>query len=132
MTIYQFLEQLYTKHIDKKVEKYYQVYYFDMGENHTSHNNEGDAFKHTYLSAELALYLGQYIAQKIGYKHEMDNSLNNPEEMAMDLFNNEIGRQIALEIKKENFFWFLKGNIDDIIAEKVMDEMRNNVLITKP
>ena len=76
-------------------------------------------------------FLGQYIAQKIGFKHEMDNSLNNPEEIAMDLFNNEVGRQIAIEIKKENIFWIF-NNYDNIIADKVMQRMKLGLLITKP
>ena len=122
---------LYVKHLNKQVEKYWNIYHFDMEPGHQSYNNEGDAFKHTYMSAELALFLGQKIAKYIGDKHE-DRPDNPPGEKKMDLHNNAIGRLIASGMKAQNFFWFLKWPIDDKIADKVMQNMNAGLLITKP
>lgn len=130
--IYKFFEKEYVKHLDKQVEKYWNIYHFDMEPNHQSYNNEGDAFKHCYMSCEFALWFGQLIAKKIGDKREKDNPYNTEAEMRMDLHNNSIGREIAKDIKKKYVFWFLRIDVDDIIAERVMDKMRNGYLITKP
>ena len=49
--------EIFTQYINSKVEKYYNIYHFDMtykGE-HRSYNNEADAFKHTFMQAFLAL-----------------------------------------------------------------------------
>ena len=129
--IYKYFEKEYVKHLDKQVEKYWNIYHFDMEPNHQSHNNEGDAFKHAYMSCEFALFFGQFIAKKIGDKREADNPYNTPEETRMDLHNNSVGREIAKEIKKENIFW-LFNNYDNIIADKVMQKMKLGLLITKP
>ena len=120
-----FIKKAYVKHLNAQVEKYWNIYHFDMSPNHTSHNNEADAFKHCYWSAEMTLFLGQTIANKIGVWWEDRNEQNTPEERAMDLHNNEVGREIGKQIK----LWF---GYDDKIAEKVMEAMREGRLITKP
>lgn len=48
-----FITEKYTKHLNAVVEHYWNIYHFDMTPNHTSYNNEADAFKHTYMQAEL-------------------------------------------------------------------------------
>ena len=53
----------------------------------------------------------------------------------MDLWNNQQGRRIADQIKKEygsNFYKLPESKQDDIIAEKVMQKMRKGELITNP
>ena len=109
------------------VEHYWNIYHFDMSLNHTSHNNEGDAFKHCYFQAELTLFLGETIAKFIGDKHE-DKPDNPPKEKEMDLHNNAVGREIGKSIKKP--FWFCT-EWQNKIAKKIMQKMRNNELITK-
>lgn len=120
---------LYIKHLNAVVEHYWNVYHFDMTPNHTSHNNEGDAFKHCYFQAELTLFLGRWIANLIGIKHE-DKPNNPPKEKAMDLHNNTVGQQIGQKIKKENRFW-LFTNYHDNIAKKIINAMNDGLLITK-
>ena len=125
--IFKLFKKSYTNHLDKKVEKYYKIYNFSMEPNHTSHNNEADAFKHTYMSAELTIFLGVDFANKIGLLQEETNSRNVDAERAMDLFNNEVGRKIGLRLKSNPKILI---NTDDKIAEEVMKAMRNNELIT--
>ena len=132
MDIFNFIKNLYVKHLDAIVEFYWQSWHFDMGKEHRSYNNEGAAFKHAYMSAELALFLGQRISKWIGYIHEITNPLNSPGEMLMDLHNNEIGRTIALEIKQSHFLWFVCGDLKGIIASKVMNRLAAGYLIVSP
>ena len=125
-----FIEKIYTKHLNNQVEKYWKKYKFDMSPNHVSHNNEGDAFKHCFMSAELYLLLGYNLAKKIGDEHE--NWEGNPEsEKIMDLHNNTIGYLIASGYRIDEPFWFLK-KWQDAIAERIMKAMKNGSLITKP
>ena len=72
--INKYFEKEYVKHLDKQVEKYWNIYHFNMEPNHQSYNNEGDAFKHAYMSCEFALFFGQIIAKKIGDKREADKA----------------------------------------------------------
>ena len=129
MKITKTIKALYIEHLDKQVEKYWNIYHFNMEPNHVSHNNEGDAFKHCYMSAELTLLLGYSLAKKLTDKHE--NWEGNPEnEKLMDLHNNEVGLRIGKKVRKGIMWPFKKW--DDIIAEKVMECMEKNYLITKP
>ena len=53
----------------------------------------------------------------------------------MDLWNNQQGRRIADQIKKEygqEFYKLPESKQDDIIADKVMQKMRKGELITHP
>ena len=106
MCIFKKIKEIYMKHLNNKVEYYWNIYHFDMEPNHTSYNNEGDAFKHCYSQAEFTLFLGAKIAKFIGDKHEENNPYNTPEEKAMDLHNNEQGRIVGKEVKK-NILWLL-------------------------
>ena len=125
--LFKLFKSTYVKHLDKKVEKYYNIYHFSMDPNHTSYNNEADAFKHTYMSAEFTLFLGANISYKIGVLQEDLNPYNTEEERHMDLHNDSVGIEIGKSLKK-SFFWFI--NIDYKIAAKVMDEMNAGNLIT--
>ena len=127
--IFKLFKEAYVKHLDEKVEKYYNIYHFSMDPNHTSYNNEGDAFKHTYMSAELALWLGADLAYKIGVYQEDSNPYNTEAERHMDLHNDSVGIEIGKKLKR-SMFWLI--DTDDKIAEKVMYEMDNGNLITKP
>lgn len=129
--MFKLIKKAYVKHLNAQVEKYWNIYHFDMNPNHTSYNNEGDAFKHTYWSAEMTLFLGQTIAEKIGIYWEDANEHNTPEERRMDLHNNSVGREIGKGIKKKWLLWMFK-DYDDEIAFWVMGAMRSGKLITKP
>ena len=126
-------ENYYARRLKKKIDRYHEKYGFDTGEKNTTYNNEGDAFKHTFMQADLALrWTGIDIAKKIGNKHENDNTENDPRERNMDLWNNNQGRLIAQEINREHPNWrkLDSAQVDDIIAEKIMQRMNSGNLIT--
>lgn len=125
--LFKLFKKSYEKHLNSKVEKYYNIYHFSMEPNHTSHNNEADAFKHAYMSAELTLLLCSSLAEEIGILQEDSNPYNTQEEKEMDLHNNKIGICIGEKLKKSLKILF---NTDDKIAEKVMEAMKNGELIT--
>ena len=63
-------------------------------------NNEADAFKHAFLSWYLSYYHGDDEAKRLGDMHE-DETPNAPwYERNMDLWNNQIGREVAYEMKE--------------------------------
>ena len=125
--LFKLFKKSYEKHLNEKVEKYYNIYHFSMEPNHTSYNNEADAFKHTYLSAELTILFGAYIAEKIGIMQEDTNPYNTDAERKMDLHNDSVGIKIGKELRKGMFHLI---NMDDTIAEEVMKAMNNGELIT--
>lgn len=122
----------YQSHLDKVVEHYHNIYHFNMEPNGIAYNNEGDAFKHCYFQAELSLWLSPVIAELIGNAHE--NRPNNPPgEKAMDLHNNAMGRQIAMDVMNTPGMWFKPWSYtSDVIAHYIMLYMRAGRLITKP
>ena len=120
----------YVKHLDKQVEKYWNIYHFDMEPGHISHNNEGDAFKHAFMAAELASLLGEKITRKICLLQEDTNPDNHPAERHMDLHNDEWGIKIGTEIAAASDCIADVLKEKDKIAEKVVEEMRKGNLIT--
>ncbi len=131
------LEKYYGQNVVKDVAHYQPEYGFDMGNNNsTTWNNEADAFKHTYMQAQLALLGGRNFAKLLGDSHERqgaDRGQPSGEEN-MDLWNNHQGREIAREIIREYgaMQYPFSQKIKDIIAQKVMEKMQNGELITHP
>ena len=86
-------------------KKYRGEYAFDAtenGKNFSTHNNEADAFKHTYMQAWLTVRGNENIANKLGNMHENDGKDRNQPSGGenIDLWNNNQGREIGLEVKK--------------------------------
>ena len=138
-TKYNFKE--YNNEIYAKTKKYQKIYGFEIGTgSHDAWNNEADAFKHTFMQADLALKSTVGLSKLAGDIHEWQGDKNNhqPEgEKNMDLWNNEVGREISKEIRREyNPIEVIKhinsGKMDDIIADKIMKRMRKGELITHP
>ena len=126
------IKTCYTEHLNEIVIKYSKIYGFDMGpDGRTSYNNEGDAFKHCFMSAEFTLWLCPLISKIIGIEHENSNPKNPEKERKMDLWNNNHGIEIGKKIKKAHLGWLFKINeIYDKIAEDIIKEMKNGELIT--
>ena len=61
-----------------------------------SHNGHQDAFRHTYWNARLTQEFGAEWAEQFTTAHEGVADTPSAEE-AMDLYNNEVGRQIAID-----------------------------------
>ena len=95
--LFKLFKSTYVKYLNKKVEKYWNIYHFDMEPGHISHNNEGDAFKHAFMAADLTTLLGEEIARKICILQEDTNLDNSLAERHMDLHNDEWGIKIGLE-----------------------------------
>ena len=118
---------------------YQKKYNFNIGTgNHATWNNEADAFKHTYMQAQLALWLGQALAKTAGDYHEVQGNLwmgQSRGENNMDLWNNQQGREIAREIVQQYgpvATIPFQQKINNIIAEKVINRMKKGQLITTP
>lgn len=126
----------YNNEIYAKTKKYQKKYGFEIGEGkHDAWNNEADAFKHAFMQADLALKSTSGLSKLAGDYHELEGELKHQPiaEKNMDLWNNEIGRKIAKEIRKEGQHRLIKrSDLDDIIAEKVVQRMRKGELITHP
>ena len=122
--------------------EYQKKYSFELGSRpgHETWNNEADAFKHTFMQAVGAMIFGNVIAYVGGRLHERNGNkyLNqSKQEENMDLWNNYQGRQIAKELRKEYNADSIQKLIENkriykIIAEKVIQKMRNGELITHP
>lgn len=127
----------YNNEIVKKSMKYQKKYNFELNpkQGHEFWNNEADAFKHTFLSADLYFKYGEIGSIFGGIKHEWKTPNNPQGEWNMDSWNNNQGREIAKEIEKEygnNFMKLPQEQRDGIIASKVIVRMRNGELITNP
>ena len=125
--------------MNRITSKYQKIYKFEVNKDkpgHSTWNNEADAFKHTFGSALMAFELGNLGSLAGGIHHEFIQRNNPEDEWNMDSWNNNQGRLIADEIKKEygekNFRNFSKEKQEDIIAQKVMDKMKKGDLITHP
>lgn len=122
----------------KATRKYQQIYNFEISnkKGHEYWNNEADAFKHTFGSALMVFEMGNLGSFAGGVYHELKTNRNPKGEWNMDSWNNNQGREIAKEIKKEygelNFIKLPKEKQEDIIAHKVMVRMKNGDLITSP
>ena len=108
---------------------------FEIGTGeHSTWNNEADAFKHAYMSAILSIRYDEISSVTAGLKHEIENLLdeNKKSETNMDLHNNYEGYKIAREIKKDISKNDLDKNsklIEDIVAKKIVERMRKGKLI---
>ena len=96
----------YSKKIYEKTKKYQKIYGFELGTGeHDTWNNEADAFKHTFGSAEIALNKGgTHISKAVGDFHEWQGRKDMGQsagEENMDKWNNKIGRDIANEIREK-------------------------------
>ena len=81
------------------------------------HNGEADAFRHAYWSYLMAQELGPDFAKRITDAYE--GSTENPEsEELMDLYNNHVARQLALDPKN-------RGRPAD---EVVLEALRSGLL----
>ena len=81
---------------------------------------------------------GSIVSTIGGYYHEIDGLKSNQpyEEANMDLWNNEIGREIGRNMK--NFIMgkrkseYPREKIEDMIADEIVKRMKNGELITNP
>ena len=84
-------------------------------------NNEADAFRHAYWSYRVAQEMGAEVAKRFGDGHEI-SAPNDDSERLKDLYNNHVGRQLALNPK----------NRGRPANEVILEALRNGLLRTKP
>lgn len=131
------IQKSYDNHIVGLTKKYQKKYNFDM-KNSSTHNNQADAFKHAFLSAEGSCFGSNSLSFAGGWSHEISGFIHKQpmSEFFMDSTNNEIGRRIGLEVKKElghvNKLDLIKNREKyyDLIAEKIMKKMKSGELVT--
>lgn len=127
----------YNDEIVKKTWNYQKKFGFETSptSGHEFWNNEADAFKHAFGSADMYFKYGDLGSTLAGIEHE-NKTPNNPQgEWNMDSWNNHQGREIAKEIKKEygkNLSKLTTNERDGIIAAKIIQKMKNGELITNP
>jgi len=135
------LAKKYSAEIYAKTKKYQKIYGFKIGSGkYDTWNNEADAFKHTFGAVDMALKGGMGISKFIGDYHEFDGNRKNGQpayEENMDKWNNAVGRDIAREIRTQYnplqvIYLINTGQMDDIIANRVMKKMKQGELITNP
>lgn len=132
----------FNKEILEKTREAQQKYNFDMGPNNNStHNNEADAVKHALMQAILIYRSGglDIPARFLGNYHELEGDWSKQpiQEKNMDLWNNQIGRGLALEVLKDLKSKHLgkpknQKEFEDEFLKKLYKKLQNGELITKP
>ena len=86
-------ERKFTKEMINDTLKYQKQYGFKLGENNSAHNNEADAFRHTYMQSILAKRFTPYVSSEVSKRHEEKGNRNGQDsrEANMDLWNNQQG-----------------------------------------
>lgn len=126
-------EQIEKSFIEKSF-LYAQKYNLKITPNTFGWNDEGDAFRHAFMQASLALSYGNVLSKLAGDLHELaGNQSQQSVEENMDKWNNRVGRLIAKEIKKEyknKLNKMSEKEVEDIIVKKVIQKMKLGKLIT--
>ena len=134
--IEKFVEDQFKEKMQEKAIEVANKYGLDAGTSGKStYNNEADAFKHAYMQWWLAFRISSAFAKYEGDKHESNLKGNPSDEKNMDLWNNQIGRELAEEMGEKygrdievyDLDWF-----DEIATKKIVEKIRNGELITNP
>ncbi len=129
----------YNQRLVELTLKYQKQYRFELnykkGHEHLTWNCEADAFKHAFGSILIAMEKGVIYSKFAGIMHELDNPHNPIDEKNMDLHNNDVGLNIAKNLKnayKEKWNNLTRQQQEDIIAKKVIEKMNAGELILDP
>jgi len=128
-------EDMFTKQMVAVTSRATKRYGLKLDKDGNAIDCEADAFRHTFMQCFLAYRAGNKIAKYLGDKHEHGKDPNIEPNTNMDLWNNQIGREIAEEIKKENgsdidlIDWDL---FEYLASEKIIEKMKKGELITEP
>lgn len=126
----------YGDKMTKKAYEYVKKYNLDVTKGTMGWNDEADAFRHAFMQASITTNSNEEIANVLGDGNEILGDVvhnQDPKEKNMDLWNNQIGRQVGEEVKKElEGQNYTKQELEDRIAEKIIERMDNGDLITNP
>ena len=130
--LYETLNNEEKEYILKKAMEYQKI--LNIENEGGGWNDTTDGFRHAWGSAYLALKYNDLISNAATSAYEfMEHSYQPQEEKEMDIWNNKIGREIAKELSKEykdidkTFTW---QSIEDLIAVKALEKIKNNELMT--
>ena len=131
----------------KKTHQYQKQYGFEWntGDGPT-HNNESDAFKHAFMQSVLYYRAskkmpigkevsGQTYSKAIGDFHEWETRNGDKTENNMDLWNNEVGREVAKDVIKKlgnSAYTLPEESVENFFAKEITDRMKKGDLITRP
>jgi hypothetical protein len=91
------------------------------GQSETGRNDAADAYRHALWTFRMTRALGPDVAKTVGDAHE--RSVPNPdEELLMDLYNNKVGRELAMDPE----------NADKSAEEIARQALERGLLRTRP
>ena len=128
-------ETWFTNHMVEVTNKAIARYGLEVDENGHAIDNQADAFRHTYMQCWLAYRFGDKAAKYLGDKHEHGVNPDTNPSANMDLWNNQIGRELAKEIKEEYGDELRKVDfkfLENFTMQKVMEKIRKGEVITDP
>ncbi len=121
---------------------YYQKKFgFKLTPGTKGYNDATDAFRHAFMQAYLSQKYTKPLAYLIGTEHELPyhkpKNMSNEQwisERNMDLHNNAIGRKVFSEVYSnlDKVKGITQKGIEDWMAYKIYERMKNGELITKP
>lgn len=125
-------EEEFTKEMVAVTNRATKKYGLKLNEKGQAVDCEADAFRHAYMQSYLSYKYGNFVAKELGNRHEKGNDPNIRLDTNMDLWNNQIGREIAEEIKKENGNSIDEDLFEYLASEKIIQKMNKGELITEP
>ncbi|MBR1775717.1 hypothetical protein IJ750_01415 [bacterium] len=128
-------KQVFTNHMVAVTSKAIRRYGLEVNEKGEAVDNEADAFRHTYMQCWLAYRFGDIVAKFLGDDHERGKDPDTDSSTNMDLWNNQIGRELAHEIKEEygkDLSLFDSQFLENFTMQKVMEKIRKGEVITNP
>ncbi len=93
----------------------------ELGHTHSGHNNLIDDFRHAYASFRMTQEVGEAMAKAFMDAHQI-SSPNPLSETAMDLWNNAVGRKLAMD----------SANSERDPSEVIAEALNEGLLVVKP
>ena len=130
-----FPEEWFTNHMQKATYDAVKKYGLELDENGNAIDCQADAFRHAYMQCWLAYRAGEKRAKQLGDEHEHGRNPDIDKSANMDLWNNQIGREIAREVKQEygnELYLYDPGLLQCIVTQKIIARIDKGELITNP
>jgi hypothetical protein len=128
-------EKIFTDKMQKVTSEAVKTYNLKLNKKGLAIDCEADAFRHAYMQWWIAFRYGTSLAKYLGDRHEHGNNPDIRRDTNMDLWNNQIGREIANEMLVElrgNFEILPEEYVSEIAKKKIIEKIRNGELITDP
>lgn len=121
-----------------KAEEYGEKYGLKENPTIKGWDDEIDAFRHAYMQAYITAHQGEKVAKLLGDAYEKYGDYTESQkasERNMDLWNNEIGRRIGVEVINEISHFkdiTTPKMFEDMIADKIYEKIKSGEIITNP